>query len=466
MKSGKLFLSVILVGVILGAGTTVVAQIAGDSSGSQVIPFFDRPIDPDSYLIRPGETLEITFINAQLPSLALAVDAESRIVHQKLGIFDLSGRTLSDTRQLLLDPLARLFNADKIDISIRKVYPVSILVTGAVRKPGRYIGYTSQKVSEIVDSAGGVTSEGSTRDISFVSGDLETSVDLDRARRLGDSNLNPNLYAGDRIHVPIASGRRVYIMGEVNDPRSIELLPGDNLELLVALAGGIRPGGDLSLAFVVGDSARNPRAVGGIKEGDFIAVPRSADGAAQDAFTIMGAVHKPGRYAWDFEPSVDELLNTTSVEMDSPSDRKITVENLISKAGGLTDRGNARRIVVFRQARHEVSGIELKERFPLLLGGSDQTGDLALEPADSVVVAALVGYVRISGKVMNPGVYPFAPGKKVGYYLSLAGGVISGLEGTEVMLCDPISKLTRVGEKRDPVYDGLEIIVHQQEPGQ
>ncbi len=445
MKSGKLFLSVILAGVIMGAGTTVVAQIAGDSSGSQVIPFFDRPIDPDSYLIRPGETLEITFINAQLPSLALAVDAENRIVHQKLGIFDLSGRTLSDTRQLLLEPLTRLFNADKIDISIRKVYPVSILVTGAVRKPGRYVGYTSQRVSEIVDSAGGVTSEGSTREISFVSGDRKTSVDLDRARRLGDYSLNPNLYAGNRIHVPKASGHRVYIMGEVNDPRSIELLPGDNLELLVALAGGVRPGGDLTSAFVAGDSARDIHAADSIREGDFIVIPRSPTAVADNDFTIQGAVHNPGRYAWN---------------------RGTTIEDLIRMSGGLTDRGNAQRIVVFRQARDVVLGTPLTERFPLNSGGSSQTGGLALEPADSVVVAALVGYVRISGEVVNPGVYPFAPGKKVGYYLSLAGGIISGPDGTDVMLRDPISKLTRVGEERDPVYDGLEIIVHQQEPGQ
>jgi protein involved in polysaccharide export with SLBB domain len=445
LKSGKLLLSVFLTGAIMAAGSAVVAQPASDSAGFPVIPFFDRPIDPDIYLIRPGEQLEVIFINAQLGPLALTVDAESRIVHRKLGILDLSGRTLSDARQLLLAPLARLYNADKIDISIRGVYPVSIQVTGAVRKPGRYVGYTSQKVGEIVDSAGGVTSEGSTRDISFISGDRKIPVDLDRARRLGDSSPNPNLYAGNRIHVPVAPERKVYVIGEVNDPRSIELLPGDNLELLVALAGGVRPGGDMSLAYVISDSTRDIRTEGGIRAGDFIVIPRSATAVGDNDFTILGAVRSPGRYPWK---------------------RGTTIEDLLRISGGLTDRGNAQRIVVFRQARDVVLGTPLKDRFPLYPGGSNSTGGLALEPADSVVVAALVGYVRVSGEVTNPGVYPFEPGKNAGYYLSLAGGVVSGPEGTDVLLHDPVSNLTRAGETRDPVSDGLEIIVRQQEPGQ
>jgi len=445
LKSGRLFLSVIFAGALLAAGTTGLAQTASDSIGQSVIPFFDAPIDPDIYLIRPGERLEVIFINAKLPSLALTVDAESRIVHQKLGIFDLAGRTLSEARQLLLEPLTRLFNADQIDISIRNVYPVSIQVTGAVERPGRYVGYTSQKVSVIIDSAGGVLPNGSARNITFWSGTRTIPVDLDRARRLGDYSLNPNLYAGNRIHVPIASGRRVNIMGEVNDPRSIELLPEDNLARLVALAGGVRPAGDLLLAYVAGDSTRDIHVAGGIREGDFIVIPRSVTAVADNDFTVLGAVYKPGRYAWS---------------------RGTTLENLLHQAGGLTDRGNAERIVVFHRVRDEVSGTQLTERFPLLLGGSNSTSDLVLEPADSVVVAAFVGYVRVSGEVVNPGVYPFKSGETADHYLSLAGGVISGPGRMEIEFHDPLSNLSREGERRDPVYDGLEILVRQKEPGQ
>ncbi|MCP4684615.1 MAG: hypothetical protein GY867_04110 [bacterium] len=445
MKSGRPLLSLVLTGVLLVFGSMLPAQTATDSAGSAAVPFYDVPINPDSYLIRPGEQLEIVFINVQLPSLSLTVDAESRIVHQKLGIFDLAGKTLSETRQALLAPLARLFNADQIDISIRAIYPVSIQVSGAVVRPGWYVGYTSQRVSDIIDSAGGVLPEGSTRGIQFVRNGETIPVDLDRALRLGDRNLNPNLYAGNRIHVSDASEHAVHVMGEVNEPRSIELLPGDDLDLLLSLAGEALPWGDPSSAFVVGDSSRDLKTADGVRPGDFIVVPRQAGRTEDKDCTVLGAIANPGRYSWSRGTKIGDLLDA---------------------AGGLTDNGNVERIVVFRRALDDLSGLALRERYPLPLGGGEQSVSLVLEPSDSVVVAVRVGYVRVLGRVSTPGVYPFEPRQNVGYYLSLAGGVERGLDNYQMWFRDPLSNLSRPAEKSDAVFDGLEIIVRQQELGQ
>lgn len=445
MKSGRLLLALALAGALGVTGISAGAQVFPDSSAVALVPFFDHPIDPNTYLIRPGEQLEVAFINSQLSPLSLTVDAESRIVHQKLGIIDLAGKTLTETRQLLQEPLARIYNADKIDISIRKAYPVSIQVTGAVRKPGRYVGYTSQTVSDMVDSAGGVAPGGSTRNVEFIAGERILSVDLDQARFQGDSRLNPNLYAGNRVHVPAASGAGVYMTGEVNDPRSIELIPGDSLDLLIQLAGGTTPWGDAKTAYAMSDSTRNLRTPGGIYDGDFIVVPRVAGALAGDALTIVGAIANPGRYPWN---------------------RGGTVQSLLDAAGGLSERGNPDRIVVFRQVRDEVLGTRLSERFPMQTAGTGNAGDLKLEPADSVIVASKVGYVRVSGQVANPGVYPFIVGQNAGHYLSLAGGIVPGLDRALIYFRDPISNLIRMGSTRDPIYDGVEIIVREQEAGQ
>ena len=445
MKSGRLFLPVICAALFMLTASVVWGQTASDSTGGQVVPFFERPINSETYLIRPGEQLRVVFINSQLPPLALEVNAESRIVHQKLGIFDLSGRTLDETRDLLREPLSELYNADQINISIQRVYPVSIRVTGNVRSPGRYIGYTSQRVSDVIDSAGGISPGGSRRSIQFKSEGRILPVDLDRAEFHGDYDLDPNLYTGNRIHVPAATGAKVYIMGEVNEPRSVELLPDDDLELLVSLAGGLRPDGDIESAYILGDTTRAIRADGGIRGGDFIMIPRLPGTSENNDFTVLGAVKKPGRIEWNSQTSLD---------------------NLLSAAGGLAERANPHRIVIFRQVRHDVLDIRQAERFPLAVGSLEADSKLLLEPSDSIVVASLVGYVRVTGAVVNPGIFPFVPGQDAGHYLTLAGGIVRGSGEEDILFRETISGLERSVDRGDPVYDGLEIIVRKQEPEQ
>ena len=166
-------------------------------------------------------------------------------MHQTLGVYDLSRRTLAYTQQMFTDVLANLYKADQIEISISEPRRVALHVSGAVARPGTYKGFTSHRVSEIIELAGGILFHGTTRRIEFTGGPEPLMVDLDRAAYLGDNSANPCLYAGYSIHVPSKSADRVQVVGEVNRPREVELVPGDDIMTLVSLAGGLRSGADV-----------------------------------------------------------------------------------------------------------------------------------------------------------------------------------------------------------------------------
>ncbi|MDD5427165.1 MAG: hypothetical protein PHN52_11865, partial [candidate division Zixibacteria bacterium] len=55
--------------------------------------FYDKPVDPELYLIRPGEKLVITFLKTKLPQLWLQVNPEGKLIDKSLGMFDLAGKT-------------------------------------------------------------------------------------------------------------------------------------------------------------------------------------------------------------------------------------------------------------------------------------------------------------------------------------------------------------------------------------
>ena len=420
--------------VALSATSTPIAQINMDTTyaATGARPF-DEPIDPDLYLIRPGEQFEVVFLGAKLPSISLNVNAEGRLVHAELGLFELAGLTLTQTRTILLESLQRLYRADEIVISVNSIYPVAIQVSGMVNRPGTYIGYISQRVSEIIDSAGGVAPGGSTRRISFQGESDDIAVDLDPYRYASDRSHNPCLYSGYRVYVPSRTGADVQVIGAVVEPRAIELLPGENVADMIRLAGGTLSGADISVARLINDSDKSLTPTTKLQAGDVVVIPEASDIGSKLQIKLFGFVSRPGLYEYSENLTLAELLNL---------------------AGGSGAEANSGRITVFRLPEKDGLGRQLGGRYPLMLADADRADRLMLRPGDSIFVPRQVGYVTIAGLVDHPGLVPYTIGHNVEDYIRLAGGFADPKSAPRVDLSDRISGLTRPATMRMVVYDG------------
>ncbi len=442
-----------LFAITLGAVVTVMLFVAGDGASQTVInadslacgwnnQSFARPIDPETYIIRPGEILQVILVNTKLSPLRLTVDAEGMIVHQSIGVIDLSNHTLSQARKLLRESLSKIYNADEIVVSISGTYPVSIQVTGAVNHPGRYTGFTSQSVSEMIDSAGGIAPGGSSRRILFSGGPRPLPADIDRLVFLGDDTFDPQLCAGRTIYVPLATDSSVEVLGEVSDPRVIELVEGDDVDLLVKLAGGAFKSADVNATYAVNDSTRDLRQPNGIKSGDILIVPRSTTASSISDLGVYGAVVHPGRY---------------------PYTAGMTVSDLIMAGGGQLRTANVQRTTVFRQTESDAKDRRLVGRYPILVGGANQADRVEVGPGDSVYVPVQLGYVRVAGQVTRPGLYPYTASKDAAYYVNLAGGFGRDADESVVGILDRVSGATRAGTVGEIVFDGDEITALRRE---
>jgi len=413
--------------------------IAQDSTlAESQTPGYDRPVDPNLYLIRPGEVLTVTLLKTNLPTLRLAVNAEGKLVHAMLGIYDLRGMTLTQVRQRLLEPLARQYNAKEIDISIGSPTMVTITVLGAVGKPGSYKGWTSQRVSDMILAAGGLTSDGSSRRILFSGGPVPIPVDLDRATYLGQDSLNPRLYAGYRIEVPYRSNSRVQVVGEVQRPREIELLPGDSVASLLKMAGGVGRSVAEPVIELVGRPGKMLTGGDVVSGGEIIGV-RDARIGASLPIIVMGEVNTPGQY------SVQAGMNLAQA---------------IQKAGGTTAGANLSRVTVFRQAETEVWSKAEQLRYAIdgLTNNTDMMS-FALRAGDSVVVPRVLGFVKVSGLVVHATAVPYASGKTAGYYINAAGGFLPKADRSGVNLINRITNLSSRVDISAQVQDGDEITV-------
>lgn len=398
---------------------------------------FSRPIDPDTYLIRPGEELQITFIQANIDKLNLTVNAEGKIIDETLGIIDLSGLTLSQARAILAGHLAGAYNAEQFDISTGKSRPVLISVTGAVKNPGVYTGYTSWPVSRIIKAAGGITKQGSRRRITLTGGPASLMVDLELAINGGVSELNPFLCAGTNVQVPFIEQRPVQVVGEVNQPRAIELVESDDIERLIMLAGGFSQQADSAGLQIISSS---PNGNSKLSPGDIIFVPLLSSLDDQATVSIIGEVNRSGYYPFTAGMTLDDLINIS---------------------GGVTADASMSQTTVFRKANLGQWEHSEKLNYPIsnIITSENKTDKFKLFAYDSVFVPTLTGFVKVSGEVANPGLFPYSPAKDAKYYINLAGGFLSRADRKTVHRAGRVSNIRTPGSPEIIIHDGDEVIV-------
>jgi protein involved in polysaccharide export with SLBB domain len=394
---------------------------------------YDQPVDPELFLVRPAEKLTVTFIGSKIASIELTVDPEGRVIHSSTGIIQLSGLTLSQARGKLIPVLTKLYTAESIEISISSPRQVSIHVAGAVARPGLYRAYLSQHVSEVVALAGGVTEAGSRRQIEFRGGAKPLNVDIDRAEYLADASADPYVYAGSSLWVPAKSNNVISIVGEVTNPRSIELLTGDNLATLISLAGGVTQFGDI-------DKVRMLNGDGSLQAGTIVVVPPSTESSISKGIQVFGAVQTPGRFP-----------------LPTPS----TLGAALQYADNLSASANSGRVTVFRRLPPDEWGATSSKRYAVVAadGSGKADANFPVQDGDSVFVPARTTIVTVEGVIALPGVYLYSEGKTAGYYIALAGGIIDSSEKFDISIYDRITGITTRQSSGAIVRDGDKIVV-------
>ncbi|MGC8971943.1 MAG: SLBB domain-containing protein, partial [bacterium] len=157
---------------------------------------------------------------------------------------------LGDTSQ---DVSLRLVDGDVIFVPPMEK---TIRIFGQVREPGIYEIREGDRLRDIIIRAGGLT-EKSTRTL----GKIERIVDgkkedilfnVDYALR-GDETNNLILRDGDNVFIPELR-RLVYVLGQVNNPGTIEYVEGRRLTEYISAAGGVKDRADLKKVTVIRQS--------------------------------------------------------------------------------------------------------------------------------------------------------------------------------------------------------------------
>ncbi len=448
-------------------------------------PILERPVDADQYVLGPGDVLSVLIMSTTEVRHQIMVDPEGRVLIPNIGSLTVAGQTLSRARENMVEKIRAKYLSKEITVSLQQLRLFRVSVTGAVYKPGLVTVSASHRVSDAIDLAGGLKkklsvmsqtqqtqiqspmrseynvqtmqvaeeallrqAEASQRNITVRRADgQEFKADLLRYQLTGNVDANPWLQDGDVIFVPNRQLKNGYITvnGAVKAPNVFEYTPGDRVRDILELTHGLATDADSSFVEIVrfkdGGSQSNTIRVDlknkinmdhPIRPDDRLYIRALADYHEQSNVEVIGEVKSPGDYAI--------TMNETRLS------------DIITQAGGFTAKASLKNAYVIRRAdedtrdpeferlkKMEVMEMTVNEReyfkiksreriggmgvdFVALFERKDRAQDVILRDRDFIVVPAQEQTVKITGQVINPGLYIYKPNMTLAYYLKEAGG--------------------------------------------
>ena len=440
----------------------------------------DRAIDPESYVVGPGDVLQLYIWGEFDQAITVFVNPEGYALVPTIGAFDVSNHTLAKVKeQIIAAAQNEKYPGVDITLTLESMRFFTVYLTGAVLTEGAFNVHPITRLSDLIERSGGFVDDLQGTIEETVSGKKITraqftqvqptarrsirvksldgssqEVDLAMFLATGNLDLNPYLKMGDVVHVPYRT-HEVFAYGSVNEEGAQEFRPGDTVGDLLTLAGDLSGSAPLEVAVIwrfhdghtstpislIDSSGRE-----GVTTADDIAdvplqgkdmlfVRSRADWQLTPTVHIHGEVKYRGRYRIvtgrtrvseivDLAGGINEGASLTEarvirarfVNVEDPEFERL---KLVQEAGGLADLDPEERAYLRTKEREEKGRVAVD--FEKLLAGDDSQ-NILLEGGDVISVPEKRRTVSLSGQLKKPGLIDFEQGRKVSFYLDQAGG--------------------------------------------
>ena len=406
------------------------------------------PVNED-YQLGPGDRIGIYLLGKTQREYDITINAENKAYLPAIGVFDFGNHSLLTAKEELKKLFDRYFSEKNFELLLIQPKMVMVSVVGEVNKPGRYTLSGLQTVFDAVFNAGGLTPNGSLRNIQLLrTNDQVVRVDLYELLVKGWGQGGPPLQPGDVIQVPPLKSS-IRIAGEIYRSGIYELDPTtpESLQDMFTLADDLRPLAYLERVEISRRLANGEREVWYVdvrdtniisstilQDDDHIRIYSLMEQNHRKTVEILGEVRRPGVFTLE---------------------QNLTLRDLILKAGGPTRTAH---LLEAQLDQIEPKKAVKRIKFPLetILKGMGNGANLKLDEYDRVIIRRipewLVGpSVEVKGEAMFPGIYTITKDSTfLSEILKLAGGLTKDAFLQEAKLFRPTTPA-----QRDREYERL-----------
>jgi len=204
------------------------------------------------YRVGPGDVLTITVW--EHPELTIPagsfrtaaeggneVKADGTVFYPYAGNISVTGLTTYEIRSLLEDRLSSVIKKPQIDVRVASFISKRVYVSGSVAQPGIVpISNIPLTLLDAIERLGGLTDTASWGTVTLTRNGIASNISLRALYEDGRWAENILLQDGDLIHVPRNDAEKVFVLGEVNRPQSLNMSRnGTSLAEALASSNGI-----------------------------------------------------------------------------------------------------------------------------------------------------------------------------------------------------------------------------------
>ncbi len=267
-------------------------------------------INPDEYLVGPGDMFYINIAGGE-EFFTSQVTPEGKLIIQTVGTLFVNGKQLSQVQKDVKEAGEKKYKVTKVIASLIQLRTFRVHVTGEVDNPGTFVAQAVDRVSVLIDRAGGITEWADERhaEIRHKDGSVDL-LDLFKFKKLGQLEKNIYVQNGDIIYVPAIelSENTVILEGYVDQPGIHQIIEGEMLSSFLLRVDAFNRRLDPHQIFVTRNDkqgedkiininllAKNKNAATSLpddiklKDGDKIHVP-----SLKNRVYVHGAVFSPG----------------------------------------------------------------------------------------------------------------------------------------------------------------------------
>jgi polysaccharide biosynthesis/export protein len=408
----------------------------------------ETPVNDSIYVVGPNDVLNLSIFADRYYSYDLTVSSNGRIVIPVIGEVYVKDRTLAIVRAMLKSLVDQNFRRSDMTLSLVRARQIRVSVTGAVTQPGVVLLPATARVTDAMAAAGGIVHDTTAmRGLRIERNGRMLSADPMAYTRLGDASANPFLMSGDVVFIPRIDAR-VSVFGAVNYEGHLDFVDGDRLFDCIRLAGGFRSSVQLDSVQIIrfkkdqtttesffldlrgypADTSVNIRML----PSDLVLVRAIPKFHRHRLVLVKGEVLYPGTYP--IEPG------------------KTRLSDIIRRAGGFTAEASLEEATVTRKANdnerdkeferlskvaasdmqedeYEYFKARSRERvgqmvvdFKKFFLAHDTTDDIVLQEDDFIDVPFQKNYIRVYGRVKNPGNIIYKKEWKYADYIDACSG--------------------------------------------